>query len=111
MKSSCLRAAAVAVSLGLSIAAASQARAADVAAPVKAPVLPAPHSAWTFELTPYLWAAGINGDVAVGPAAQNISAGQINRLLQAIKRGRAYVNVHTTGFPSGEIRGQLSSVR
>jgi hypothetical protein len=68
VKSSCLRQTAVAVSLGLSIAAASPTRAADIPAPAKAPVLPAPHSAWTFEFSPYLWAAGISGDVALGPA-------------------------------------------
>ena len=29
-------------------------------------------------------------------------------LLAAIRNGTAYVNVHTTTFPGGEIRGQLS---
>jgi hypothetical protein len=29
-------------------------------------------------------------------------------LLNAIRSGNAYVNVHTTQFPGGEIRGQLS---
>jgi hypothetical protein len=58
----------IAVFVALSAAAGSQARAADIPPTVKAPVLAAPHSAWTFEFSPYLWAAGINGDVALGPA-------------------------------------------
>jgi hypothetical protein len=36
--------------------------------PVPAQVAPPP-GAWTFELTPYLWAAGMNGTVGLGPAA------------------------------------------
>jgi hypothetical protein len=28
--------------------------------------------------------------------------------LQAIAGGQAYVNIHTTTFPGGEIRGQLA---
>lgn len=46
------------------------------------------------------------GDV-IGPGAQGIGAGEFAELLEAIKAGVAYVNVHTTTFPAGEIRGQL----
>jgi len=28
-------------------------------------------------------------------------------VIQAVANGNAYVNVHTTSFPAGEIRGQL----
>jgi len=44
----------------------------------------------------------------VAVAAQGISAGQMHKVLRAIRSGIAYVNVHTTLFPGGEIRGQLS---
>jgi hypothetical protein len=48
------------------------------------------------------------GDV-VGPAAQGVGSGQIDRLLRAIRAGAAYVNVHSTLHPGGEIRGQLKA--
>jgi CHRD domain len=43
----------------------------------------------------------------VGPAAQNVSAGNFNALVQALVSNTAYGNIHTTAFPSGEIRGQI----
>jgi hypothetical protein len=30
-------------------------------------------------------------------------------VLSAIKKGKAYVNVHTAKYPAGEIRGQLAT--
>jgi CHRD domain len=43
-------------------------------------------------------------------AAQNIAAGQIGKLLNAIKGGVAYADVHTVAYPTGEIRGQIATV-
>jgi hypothetical protein len=40
--------------------------------------------------------------------AENVSGISFADLLAAIRNGTAYVNVHTTQFPGGEIRGQLS---
>lgn len=40
--------------------------------------------------------------------AANVSGISFADLLAAIRNGTAYVNVHTTQFPGGEIRGQLS---
>jgi hypothetical protein len=37
--------------------------------PVKAAPVAPPPSGWTFQFTPYLWAAGLKGDVALGPLA------------------------------------------
>ncbi len=49
-----------------------------------------------------------SGDVLSIPA-QGLTAGDLKSLIAAIRSGSAYVNVHTTRFPAGEIRGQLSS--
>lgn len=43
----------------------------------------------------------------IGPAAQGIAAGEFDELIDAIRAGFAYANVHTTNFPGGEIRGQI----
>jgi hypothetical protein len=49
----------------------SWADAANIAkqAPPPPVAAPAPISNWTFQITPYLWAAGLEGDVRVGPNA------------------------------------------
>lgn len=43
----------------------------------------------------------------IGPGGQGITAGEFAELVAAIRHGVAYVNVHSTLFPAGEIRGQL----
>jgi|SRR5688572_1970510 len=43
----------------------------------------------------------------IGPAGQLIAAGEIEEIVAAIQRGVAYVNIHTTMFPGGEVRGQF----
>jgi hypothetical protein len=43
----------------------------------------------------------------VGPSGQGISAGEFSEVLAAIRAGVAYVNVHSSKFTGGEIRGQL----
>lgn len=43
----------------------------------------------------------------VGPAAQGIAALEFAEVLAALRAGIAYVNVHSSKFPGGEIRGQL----
>ena len=44
----------------------------------------------------------------VGPAGQGVAAGEFAELVRAIRPGVAYVNVHTSLHPGGEIRSQLS---
>jgi hypothetical protein len=43
----------------------------------------------------------------VGPAAQNITAGNFDAVEAALESDTAYGNIHSQSFPSGEIRGQL----
>jgi hypothetical protein len=40
-------------------------------------------------------------------ASQGIAGGEMGRLVQAIRDGAAYGNIHSTMFPTGEARGQL----
>ena len=53
-------------------------------------------------------------DVSVLPATnsdsvipQGIRPSDLDAMVQAIRSGNAYVNVHTANFPKGEIRGQV----
>ena len=48
-------------------------------------------------------------DVTAGGAGQGLAAGEFAELVAAIRAGAMYVNVHTTGRPTGEIRAQLAS--
>lgn len=41
-------------------------------------------------------------------AGQNVPARDFNAIAEALLSNTAYVNVHTTNFPAGEIRGQLT---
>jgi hypothetical protein len=43
----------------------------------------------------------------IGPAGQGIDPGEYGELLQAIRSGVTYANVHSTKFPGGEIRAQI----
>lgn len=47
----------------------------------------------------------------IGPSAQGVAAGEFAELVKAMRAGAAYVNVHTTTFPGGEIRGQTGHGR
>ena len=43
----------------------------------------------------------------IGPSGQGITAGEFAEFVAAIRKGVTYVNVHSSLFPGGEIRGQL----
>ena len=47
-------------------------------------------------------------DVLNAPA-QGIPAGQLDRLIRALRAGEGYANVHTANHPGGEIRGRLNA--
>jgi hypothetical protein len=41
--------------------------------------------------------------------AQGLEPGDFEELVKAIRAGKTYVNVHSTKFPGGEIRNQISN--
>ena len=45
----------------------------------------------------------------IGPTSQGIAPGQFDKLVDAIRSGVTYVNVHSPQFPAGEIRGQINN--
>jgi hypothetical protein len=45
----------------------------------------------------------------IGPTGQGVDAGGFADLVAAIKAGAAYANVHSTKFPGGEVRAQLTA--
>ena len=44
-----------------------------------------------------------------GAIAQGIAAGEFEELVDAIRAGYTYANVHSSKFGPGEIRGQIKS--
>src|SRR5262245_18273805 len=59
--------------------------------------------------------ATIEGDFVaadvLGITTQQLEAGNLAKLLRAIRAGQTYANVHTQTSPGGEIRGQIGAVR
>lgn len=49
----------------------------------------------------------LDADDVVGPAGQGIAPGEFDELVDAIRAGYTYANVHTEARPAGEIRAQL----
>jgi CHRD domain len=43
----------------------------------------------------------------IGPTGQGVTAGQFDEFVAAVHGGVAYVNVHSSRYPGGEIRAQL----
>ena len=48
-------------------------------------------------------------DVTAGGAGVGLEANNLAELIAAIRAGATYANLHTTGRPGGEVRGQIDS--
>jgi len=46
-------------------------------------------------------------DIGAGAAGQGLAAGEFDEFVRALRSGATYVNVHSTGRPTGEIRAQI----
>jgi CHRD domain-containing protein len=53
----------------------------------------------------------IEPEDVIGPAGQGIAPGEFDELVDAIRAGLTYANVHSSMFPGGEIRAQLEHGR
>lgn len=70
----------------------------NVGGPAGTPACPAPSGKVTGTIT---------AEDVIGPAAQGISAGEFDELVDAIRAQTTYVNVHSSKYKGGEIRSQL----
>jgi hypothetical protein len=58
-------------------------------------------------VTGTLTAANIIGPAAQGIVPTSATENEFDELVAMLRSGRTYANVHTSKFPSGEIRGQV----
>jgi hypothetical protein len=63
-------------------------------------VQPCPANAGT--VTGTLTAANV-----LGPAAQGVTPGDFDAIVDALESDTTYANIHTMAFPAGEIRGEI----
>lgn len=49
----------------------------------------------------------INSDNVIGPTDQGIQPGDFQALVRSMRAAAVYVNLHSTLFPAGELRGQV----
>ena len=50
----------------------------------------------------------VDASAVIGPAGQGIEVGNLGELVDAMRVGHTYANVHTTKWPGGEIRAQIA---
>jgi len=60
-------------------------------------------------VTGTITAASVVTQTVAANLAQQINAGELDEVIAAIRAGNAYVNVHSSTSPGGEIRGQVKT--
>ena len=50
----------------------------------------------------------VGASAVIGPVPQGIEVGNLGELVDAMRVGHTYANVHTTKWPGGEIRAQIA---
>jgi len=65
-----------------------------------------PHSSRTYPARAGTVTGTVTAADVIGPNGQGIAPGEFSKVLEAIHSGVTYVNLHSTKFPAGEIRGQ-----
>jgi hypothetical protein len=51
----------------------------------------------------------ITAGSVIGPNSQGITAGQLDKVIEIMRDGVSYANIHSNAYPGGEIRGQIKT--
>jgi hypothetical protein len=71
----------------------------NIGSPVPTPACPGPNSG--------VVSGTLDADDVIGPSGQGIDAGEFADVVDALRNGSAYGNVHTSLYPGGEVRGNF----
>jgi hypothetical protein len=71
------------------------------------PIMNAPAGTQSCPASPATITGIVGPENVVGPSSQGIGPGEFDELLAAMDAGVTYVNVHSSLYPTGEIRAQI----
>jgi CHRD domain len=73
------------------------------------PITTAPAGTQPCPAPPTTITGTIRPENVVGPAGQGIAPGEFAELVQAMRAGLTYANIHSLAQPGGEVRGQIGN--
>lgn len=73
------------------------------------PVGPTPPGTQPCPASPASITGTLTAANVIGPANQGVAAGEFAELIDQMRKGNTYVNVHSSKFPGGEVRSQIHS--